>query len=385
MPDLAKPIPVTLMKRDGRPFYEAQWVDPKTGRKRTKSTGQKVRREAERWVGRFKKELVAGADGPGRVTWADFIARVERDFLTDKRPRTADRYRTAIAAVERVLNPKLLTAVDAEAVGKLKAAMRESGNAPATVASHLRHLKALLRWGHKVGLLAEAPRVEVPSVEAAAKGRPLTADEFDVLLAATPAAVGEDRAESWRHLLRGLWLSGLRIGEAVGLTWDDAHGIRVRLGGKFPALFIPGRLQKGKKDTVTPLPPDFAAFLAETPAADRTGFVFHPAPAPGRTPDHNDGRLDADWVSRTVSSIGAASGIEVKPGQHPTAHDLRRSFCFRWSQRVLPQQLRVLARHATIQTTLTYYAEADAGMTAEAVWAAVAGVANESANDRSGG
>ena len=383
MPDAAKPIAVALMKRDGRPFYEAQWTDPRTGRKRTRSTGQKVRREAERWVGRFKKELVAGADGPGRVTWAEFVARAERDFLTDKRPRTADRYRTTIAAVERILNPKLLTAIDAEAVGKMKAATRAAGNAEATVASHLRHLKALLRWGHKVGLLAEPPRVDVPAVEQSAKGRPLTADEFDALLAAVPAAVGEARAESWRRLLRGLWLSGLRIGEAVGLTWDDAHGIRVRLDGKFPALFIPGRLQKGKRDTVTPLPPDFAAFLAETPAADQTGFVFHPAPAPGRTPDRDGGRLDADWVSRTVSSIGAASGIEVKPGQHPTAHDLRRSFCFRWSQRALPQQLRVLARHATIQTTLTYYAEAD--MTAEAVWAAVAGVANESANGGSGG
>ena len=337
-------------------------------------------------MGRFRKELVAGAGGPGRVTWAEFVARLERDFLPDKRPATVARYRTALAAVERHLDPKLLTAVDADAVGRLKAAMRASGNANATVASYLRHLKAALRWAHKVGLLAAAPAVDVPALEAAAKGRPLTEAEFPKLLAAVPGVVGDDRAAGWVRLLRGLWLSGLRIGEAVGLTWDDADGIRVRLDGKFPAVFIPGRLQKGRRDTVTPLAPDFAAFLAETPEPERTGFVFRPAPAPGR----DASRLDAEWVGRVVGDIGRASGIEVKPGKCPTAHDLRRSFCFRWAQRVLPQHLKALARHRSVTTTLAYYAEADASMTAEAVWAAAtgaangAGVANESANGWSG-
>ncbi len=378
MPVAARPIAVALMKRDGRPYWEAQWVDPKTGRKRTKSTGQKIRREAERWVGRFKKELVAGADGPGRVTWAAFVARLERDFLPDKRPATVARYRTTVAAVERHLNPLLLTAVDAEAVGRLKAAMRAAGNADATVASYLRHLKAALRWAYKIGLLADAPTVDVPATEAAAKGRPLTDAEFARLLAAVPGVVGEDRAAGWVHLLRGLWLSGLRIGEAVGLTWDDAAGIRVRLDGKFPAVFIPGRLQKGKRDTVTPLTPDFAAFLADTPERDRAGFVFAPEPAPGRTVV----RLDSDWVGRVIGDIGRACGVEVKPGKCATAHDLRRSFCFRWAQRVLPQHLKALARHRSVTTTLAFYAEADAGMTADAVWAAVASavVANGSAN-----
>ena len=27
--------------------------------------------------------------------------------------------------------------------------------------------------------------------------------------------------ESCRHLLRGLWWSGLRLGEALNLSWDD--------------------------------------------------------------------------------------------------------------------------------------------------------------------
>ena len=43
--------------------------------------------------------------------------------------------------------------------------------------------------------------------------------EFDRMMADVPAVVGDDRAESWRWLLNGLWWSGLRLREAFALTW----------------------------------------------------------------------------------------------------------------------------------------------------------------------
>ena len=96
-----------------------------------------------------------------------------------------------------------------------------------------------------------------------------------------PPVVGEADAGEWRRILKGLWLSGLRLSVAMGVTREDRDGIRVRLGGKFPTIFIPGRLQKGRKDTVTPLTPDFADLLRATSTADRTGFVFAPPPMRG--------------------------------------------------------------------------------------------------------
>ena len=362
-----KPIRVTIFKRADRPYFIAQWTDPISGKPRLRSTGHKVERDAERWAARLENDLNDGLVTPANATWEELVERAERDFLPDKRPRTRDCYRTAMRDIAKHLNPKRLTGITGEAIGKLKAGLRADGCKPATVASRLRHIKALLRWANKQGMLAKVPPIDMPRVEAPAKGRPLTDEEFARVLDAVPGVVGDERAESWRHLLRGLWLSGLRMGEAMTMTWDDRDGAYVRLGGKFPALVIPGRLQKGGKDTVTPITPDFATFLDETPPADRTGFLFRPEAVRG------DDRPDPTWVSRTVTKIGTASGVEVKAGQPPRAHDLRRSFCFRWSQKVLPQQLRVLARHATVVTTLTYYAEADAGMTAEAVAAAVVG------------
>ncbi|MFH5803948.1 tyrosine-type recombinase/integrase [Alienimonas sp. DA493] len=360
------PITYTVMRRQGRPNWEVQWTDPATGRKKTRSTGHKVKREAERWASKFADDLNRGAGGPVRTTWADFRKQFSDGHLAHKRPNTAAKYETVLASVERHLNPKLLTALTPAALDEWAGKMAAAGNSANTVATNLRHLKAALRWAHDRGLLAAPPKVTVPPVESAAKGRPLTDAEFDRLLDATEPTVGADRAAGWRFLLRGLWLSGLRISEAAALTWDDRDGVHLRLGGKFPALFIPGRMQKGKRDTVTPLTPDFVALLETVPAAERTGFVFD-------LPLDRGGRAGGREASKTVGDIGRASGVAVKPGKTATAHDLRRSFCFRWAQRVLPQHLKALARHRTIDTTLRYYAEADAELTAEAVAAAVKG------------
>jgi len=40
------------------------------------------------------------------------------------------------------------------------------------------------------------------------------------MLNKTADVVGLDTTPSWQRLLRGLWLSGLRISEAVNLSWS---------------------------------------------------------------------------------------------------------------------------------------------------------------------
>ena len=109
------------------------------------------------------------------------------------------------------------------------------------------------------------------------------------------------------------------------------------------------------------------------PAACSSGHPVTSGTTCRRTRDR--GRLKEDAAGRAVADIGRAAGVVVKGAKTATAHDLRRSFCFRWAQRVLPQHLRVPARHRGIDPTLKYDAEADAGLTADAVATAVAAVA----------
>ena len=65
------------------------------------------------------------------------------------------------------------------------------------------------------------------------RGRPITAEEFERMIEATPKVVDNAAAESWRFYLRGLWASGLRLSESLTLRWDDApDAIVVDLGGR---------------------------------------------------------------------------------------------------------------------------------------------------------
>jgi integrase len=41
--------------------------------------------------------------------------------------------------------------------------------------------------------------------------------------------------ESWKHLLTGLYWSGLRLGEAMNLHWADPQKMTVDFLGRYPA------------------------------------------------------------------------------------------------------------------------------------------------------
>ena len=51
-----------------------------------------------------------------------------------------------------------------------------------------------------------------------------------------------------------------------------------------------------------------------------------------------------------------------------SAHDLRRSFGERWASRLMPQVLKELMRHESIETTLNFYVGRNAQTTARAIW-----------------
>ena len=53
-----------------------------------------------------------------------------------------------------------------------------------------------------------------------------------------------------------------------------------------------------------------------------------------------------------------------------SAHDLRRSFGERWSRKVMPQVLKELMRHESIETTMKFYVGHNADLTSERLWAA---------------
>jgi integrase len=109
------------------------------------------------------------------------------------------------------------------------------------------------------------------------KRRPITGEAFDRMMKASPDA-------SVRRLLPGLWLSGLRLREALNLTWDEwSDVIRVHVDADNDVcLMIDGDNQKNGQSQLYPVIDYFPEFRLATPENERSGWVFNPSRSTGQ-------------------------------------------------------------------------------------------------------
>ena len=158
-----------------------------------------------------------------------------------------------------------------------------------------------------MGLLPKVPDMHPPKKakgQTLMRGRPITAEEFDRMLAAAPK-VRPDDSPAWTQYLTALWLSGLRLEESLVLSWDQDKPFTVDLTGRRPAFRIYAEAQKARRDEVLPMTPDLAQWLLQTPEAERSGPVF-------KMIGLEHGRqIAARTVGRMVSKIGKKAGVVV--------------------------------------------------------------------------
>jgi integrase len=152
--------------------------------------------------------------------------------------------------------------------------------------------------------------------------------------------------------------------ESTVLSWDADAAICVVLTGRHPKLRIWAEAEKGRRDRLLPMTPDFAEFLLETPLADRRGPVFKIIGLQTGQP------ITPKRISRIVSAIGKKAGVVVNKadGKFASAHDLRRAFGTRWAPKVKPATLQLLIRHRSINTTLKYFVAQDADDVGDELW-----------------
>lgn len=384
-------IRVIVFKPAHLKFFQAQWIDPVSGRKKRRSAKTAIKREAERFAGSLERQLREGSfKDPSRTTWKEFRKRFEAEVVPSKAPRTSGKFQATFNAIEKHVNPGRLAALDADQLSRFQKALREKDKlAEATIKVHLATLHSALDWAKKIGLIHAIPEMEMPKRTAGMKGRPITSEEFERMLAKVPDVVIEAvkagskdktaeriaketaRVESWRTFLYGLWWSGLRLGEALALDWNDDRRLCVDLEGRRPMFRIRADADKGYKERTFPMAPEFAEMLLQAPSIDRDGLVFN---LQMRRDHGNDRRVDT--VSSVIVKIGEKAGVKVAERgdkvKFASAHDLRRAFGFRWSSRVMPPVLQQMMRHESIQTTLDFYVGRNAEATADAVWEAFA-------------
>lgn len=361
----------------GRKNWYMRYRDPVTGKDVVKSSRCRKESEARKVAAKWEAELQEGRyKPPSKTTWAEFRQRYEDEVVPGLSVNTAGKIDAAFNAVEEYINPARLMSFNADAISRLIQKLRDKRRlAESSIKSHLAHLQAALNWAVTVGLIRECPSFTMPQRAKSSKlmkGRPITGEEFDRLLAKVPDVVTKEFAPKWKRSLRGLWLSGLRLGEALDLWWDRDDRMHVDLSGKYPALRILAETEKGHQDRLLPLAPEFCEWLLETPEDERTGRVFK-FPAQ-RTRGE---ALTLIRVSQIITAIGEKAGVKVSTSartgnvKYASAHDLRRSFGERWAQRVMPQVLRELMRHESIETTMKFYVGRNATTTAETLRAAM--------------
>lgn len=336
-----------------------RYRDPITGRHVARSAGTRVLREAERAAAKWEAELREGRyKAPCRMTWADFRERYETEVIPGLAESTGDRRASTLNYLERTINPQRVAELTTARLSEFISKLREGGMKETTLGCHLAHLKPVLRWAVKQGYLRTMPDVPMPKrakgITRAMRGRAITLEEFERLLLKVPK-VRKRQPKRWRRLLRGLWLSGLRLSEALCLSWDPNAPISVSLDGKYPALRICAEAEKAHRDRLLPIAPEFAEFLLAVPSERRHGLVFG-IYGPNRQP------LSTRRVGRYIGRIGKAAKVVTNKAEnrYATAHDLRRSFGSRWAKRVMPAVLKDLMRHADISTTMAYYVDQSA-------------------------
>ncbi len=398
---MASEITVHVVKYKGRGNLMMRYRCPVTGKQIARSTGTSRRREAEKVAAKWEAELQEGRyHKPGRMGWEEFKERYRDQVARERSAATAEKVDTMFNVVESILSPTTIGSINRDSLTVLKRELLV-GRATATVQGYLGHLRAALSAAVEWGAIDAVPHFPKLRNKAAKlmKGRAITLEEFERMLAAVPKArsrwkptksgkppapmVPEHAVASWRFLLRGLWLSGLRRGDALALYWSGDRGHVLDFSGQYPMIRVRGELEKGKRDRLLPITPDFAALLESVPVEARVGRVFKPLPS-----QKNASTPTAHRVGEVISAIGTAAGVIVdsdprtgEPRKFASAHDLRRSFGQRWAPKVMPATLKELMRHSSIETTMQYYVGVNADATAAVLWqTSAAGLGNTLGN-----
>ncbi len=407
----------------GRPLGLV-WFDPVSGKKKAKSSGTTDWREAERLAGELEKELLEGRYAPpSKITWADFRQRYTSERLASLSSSAQRSAASAFNHLERILSPDRLCKLTTAAMSRFIAKLREERVRESTIACYLRALKAALRWGRRLGLLTTVPEWDQPRA-GDAKGRPITTEEYERMLLVIPKVRRKD-APVWERMVTGLWLSGLRLGEAMRVSWDQDAPFAVDLSGRFPAFRIAAAAQKARRRETLPMTPDFAEWLLKTPDGERKGPVFPLLSLRNGQPigfhgvmgvlerigrkagvvvgtaektrqrqagrrriqdttgrgwlvfwDGDDGELQSEILRGTANEADEVcrckrdgKRVTVTANKFASAHDLRRSFGTRWAKQVMPAVLQRLMRHASIDTTMKYYVGIESDDVAAELWA----------------
>jgi len=365
-----------LIRRKGAGAYYLRFTrfDGKIGERATKKT---TRRAAERvaleMLFAIDEQLSEEVTEQEREVhgWSNFCRRYRAEHLAYGAPRTMEAFETARSRLSDLCPGVIfIKDLDEEVFVKFALRLREEGKSPATIQCYRNHLLSALKWAKQVRLIDRRPEPPpIGRISNPARGRPLAREEAERISMQLPSIVGEKYADRWAWNLEALWRSGFRLGETFNFFWSEEPGKHwvVDLDAARPMIWISGESEKAGQDRIIPMTPDFVELLRDVPPKKRRGCVFRWTLSKGDS-------QSVKTVSKRVSLAGKQANVVVSRKanriKYASAHDFRRSYGARYAPLVMPDTLRILMRHSSITTTMTYYTHSNAERTASALYAA---------------
>jgi integrase len=348
-----KRVSVWVQHFKDRESLVLQWIDPETGRRKSRTAGTADPKEAEAARTDLESDLNNGRyQEASRMTWERFRELFESEYVAACRANTRENYAETLNLFERLCNPAKLRSISERTISRFKAAMETNptrgrdGMMPSTIKVRLQFLHTALQWAVEQKMIPAVPKF--PSVKVPKKRpQPIPLESFERLLNKAPD-------DNMRAFLLCGWLAGLRLGEAVALEWEPTESAPyVDFCRK--RIVIPATFSKAVEDQWVPIDPALQATLEALPRDGAKVFRF---------PSSRGGELTLSGVSDRVVYLAKKAGVRL------TMHSLRKGFGCRYAGKVSAHVLQRLMRHANIKTTLDYYANIDT-----AVEEAILGVA----------
>jgi integrase len=335
-------VNVWVQRFKDRKHLMLQWIDPDTGKRKSRSAGTDDEKEAERARADLEYELSHGKyQEASTMSWDRFRELFREQYVAGLREGTGDVYDMAFNAFEQICNPRKLRSINEQTISSFVTGLRKApGNGgtmqPSTIKVRLQFLQTALRWAEHQGLIPRCPKfpaVKVPKK----KPQPVATELFERLLQRAPD-------DNMRVYLMCGWLAGLRLGEALELEWEETDKAPY-LDLDRQRIVLPAGFVKAVEDQWLPLDPQLADALKALPRNGPKVFRF--------VSRAGGGPLSRTGLSCRIVKLAKAAGVKL------TMKTLRKGFGSRYAGKVPAQVLQKLMRHSNITITMDYYANVD--------------------------
>ncbi|MCE9554585.1 MAG: site-specific integrase [Planctomycetes bacterium] len=360
------PVPVD---GSGRPLPRSQWIDKRPcawsvrwfgaeGRRYSRSFD--TRKEAERFAETKQQDVRKGnADPPKRITLREFYNEHRKLMKPILAHSTLHMQMTTLSLLAQAVGwdreIKRIARRDIETFRAQRAA--ETGNAPATINKEIRSLRRVFELAIGRGYLPQGgnPCVGLPMMKVGRKRIPYCSPkEFHEILARAPGIL-------WQTLVVVLYTAGLRLREAMNLTWADIDFARgeLHVTRRDAAGFVQAWSPKDHECRTIPVPDQAIDLLTrlQAVAPEKCPYVFMEQ---GRWDYYRQRVLDGTWKKgkpdlmnnwlRRFKTLCRKAGV-----RRFTIHDLRRSCITNWARQLPIHVTQKLAGHGDIHTTQMYY------------------------------